>query len=118
MSKSRGTFLRAKTWADHLPVEPLRYFFASRLSSRIDDLDLDLQEFQQKFNTDLVGKVVNIASRCVGFLADLFDNRLCELDESGQHLLQQLLQAQQSIHAEFEAVNFSQAVRQIMQLRI
>jgi methionyl-tRNA synthetase len=67
MSKSRGTFITATTWREHLPTEPLRYFFASRLGPALDDLDLNLDEFVNKVNSDIVGKLVNIASRCAGF---------------------------------------------------
>src|SRR5437763_1818570 len=67
MSKSRGTFITAKVWREHLPTEPLRYFYASRLGAGLDDLDLNLDEFVAKINSDIVGKLVNIASRCAGF---------------------------------------------------
>ena len=113
MSKSRGTFLRASTWAKHLPVDPLRYFFASRMANNIDDLDLDLQEFRQKFNTDIVGKVVNIASRCSGFLANEFDNHLCELHSHGRDLLAGLIQVKQGIRLHYEEINYSHVVRLI-----
>ncbi len=69
MSKSRGTFVKAATYAEHLDPAYLRYFFASKLSSRIDDLDLNLDEFKTKVDSDLVGKVVNIASRCAKFVS-------------------------------------------------
>ena len=69
MSKSRGTFISARTWLDHLPAEYLRYYFASRLGDGVDDLDLNLDDFVAKVNSDIVGKLVNIASRCAGFIA-------------------------------------------------
>lgn len=68
MSKSRGTFIQARTYLDNLEPSYLRYYFASRLTSRIDDIDLNLEEFVTKSNSDIVGKVVNIASRCAGFI--------------------------------------------------
>src|SRR5690606_22169300 len=76
MSKSRGTLIAARTWLDHLPAEYLRYYFASRLGDGIDDLDLNLDDFVAKVNSDIVGKLVNIASRCAGFIARGFDGRL------------------------------------------
>lgn len=69
MSKSRGTFIKARTYLDHLNPEYLRYYFASKLTSNITDLDLNLEDFAQKVNADLVGKVVNIASRCASFIS-------------------------------------------------
>lgn len=68
MSKSRGTFIKARTYLDHLNPEYLRYYYASKLGRGVDDLDLNLDDFVQKVNSDLVGKVVNIASRCAGFI--------------------------------------------------
>lgn len=73
MSKSRGTFIQARTYLDNLEPSYLRYYFASRLTSRIDDIDLNLEEFVTKSNSDIVGKVVNIASRCAGFIYKKFD---------------------------------------------
>jgi methionyl-tRNA synthetase len=68
MSKSRGTFIKARTYLDHLNPEYLRYYYAAKLGRGVDDLDLNLDDFVQKVNSDLVGKVVNIASRCAGFI--------------------------------------------------
>ena len=78
MSKSRGTFIMASTYLEHLDAEYLRYYFAAKLSSSVDDMDLNLEDFVQRVNSDLVGKVVNIASRCAGFLRKRFDNQLSE----------------------------------------
>ena len=72
MSKSRGTFVTADTYLRHLNPEYLRYYFAAKLAPRIEDIDLNLDDFQQRVNSDLVGKVVNIASRCAGFLTKRF----------------------------------------------
>ena len=68
MSKSRGTFIKARSYLDHLNPEYLRYYFAAKLGGGVDDLDLNLEDFTQRVNSDLVGKVVNIASRCAGFI--------------------------------------------------
>jgi methionyl-tRNA synthetase len=76
MSKSRGTFIKARTYLDHLNPEYLRYYYAAKLGRGVDDLDLNLEDFVQKVNSDLVGKVVNIASRCAGFVHKLGNGRL------------------------------------------
>ena len=76
MSKSRGTFIKARTYLNHLDSEYLRYYYASKLSAGIDDIDLNFEDFQNKINSDLVGKVVNIASRCASFIRKHFDNEL------------------------------------------
>ena len=68
MSKSKGTFVAAQTYLNHLDPSYLRYFYASKLSSRVDDLDLSVDEFVAKVNSDLVGKVVNLASRTAKFV--------------------------------------------------
>ena len=83
MSKSRGTFINARNYLDHLNPEYLRYYFAAKLSSRIDDLDLNLEDFALRVNADLVGKVVNIASRCAGFISKRFDNTLATQQAHG-----------------------------------
>ncbi|MFX6799130.1 class I tRNA ligase family protein, partial [Acinetobacter baumannii] len=76
MSKSRGTFIKAETYLQHLNPEYLRYYFASKLSDKVEDSDLNLDDFVQKVNSDLVGKVVNIASRCAKFINSSFNNTL------------------------------------------
>ncbi|WP_457675890.1 methionine--tRNA ligase, partial [Thiolapillus sp.] len=76
MSKSRGSFIKARTYLDNLDPEYLRYYFAAKLGSGVDDIDLNLEDFVQRVNADLVGKVVNIASRCAGFISKRFDGRL------------------------------------------
>ena len=68
MSKSRGTFITARRYLERLPPEPLRYYFAAKLSSGIEDIDFSLDDFVARTNSDLVGKLVNIASRCAGFI--------------------------------------------------
>lgn len=76
MSKSKGTFITARTYLDNLPPEYLRYYLATRLSDGVDDLDLHWEEFMHKINTDLIGKVINIASRTSGFITKKFDGKL------------------------------------------
>jgi len=115
MSKSRGTFITAGTWREHLPTEPLRYFFASRLGNALDDLDLNLEDFSAKINADIVGKVVNIASRCAGFLAKNFDNRLAtKLPEPD--LYDDFLRKLPDIAEAYETRDFAGAMREIMAL--
>ncbi len=114
MSKSRGTFITARRYLDHLPAEALRYYFAAKLGSGVDDIDLSLEDFTARVNSDLVGKLVNIASRCSGFIA-----------RGGGHLAPALADA--ALYAEFttaaprlaslyEARDYSQAIREIMGL--
>jgi len=115
MSKSRGTFIKARTYLDHLNPEYLRYYFAAKLGSGVEDIDLNLEDFSARVNSDLVGKVVNIASRCAGFLKKRFDNRLsAEIAEP--ELFEQFSQAGQSIANRYEQREFSRAVREIMAL--
>lgn len=115
MSKSRGTFINARTYLDHLNPEYLRYFLAAKLSSGIDDLDLNLEDFAQRVNSDLVGKVVNIASRCAGFISKGFEGRLAsELDTP--ELLEEIQTAKPEITQHFNAREYGKAVRQIMAL--
>ena len=76
MSKSRGTFIRARTYLDHLHPDYLRYYFAAKLGPGTADIDLNLEDFVNRVNSDVVGKVVNIASRCAGFIQRKFDGSL------------------------------------------
>ena len=76
MSKSRGTFIMARTFAEHVEPEYLRYYYACKLSNGIDDIDLNLEDFVARINSDLIGKLVNIASRCAGFIGKNFDGEL------------------------------------------
>ena len=115
MSKSRGTFIKARTYLDNLNPEYLRYYYAAKLSSGVDDIDLNLEDFVQRVNSDLVGKVVNIASRCAGFINKRFDNELAaSLPDPA--LYDELVQAGASIAHEFENREYSKAVREIMAL--
>ncbi|MER2493726.1 methionine--tRNA ligase [Catenovulum sediminis] len=115
MSKSKGTFIKASTYLQHLDAEYLRYYFAAKLTSRVDDLDLNLKDFAQRVNSDLVGKYVNIASRSAGFITKLFDGKLSKeiLDED---LAQSFCQAGEQIAALYEQREFGKAIREIMAL--
>src|SRR5690554_1535395 len=115
MSKSKGTFIMARTYLDHLNPEYLRYYFAAKLSSRIDDLDLNLEDFTQRVNSDLVGKVVNIASRCAGFISKKFNGELANSIEAPE-LLCEFQAAQTLITEAYEAREFGKAMREIMRL--
>jgi len=115
MSKSRGTFIMARTWLNHLPAEYLRYYFASRLGPGVEDLDLNLDEFAVKVNSDIVGKLVNIASRCAGFIARGSDGMLAaELPEP--ELYREFVAAADRIGAAYEARDLALVVREVMAL--
>ncbi|TGD71174.1 methionine--tRNA ligase [Mangrovimicrobium sediminis] len=116
MSKSRGTFINAHTYLDHgLDPEYLRYYFAAKLGASVDDMDLNPEDFVQRVNSDVVGKVVNIASRCAGFLRKGFDNRLAG-DCAEPELLADFVSAGEGIAALFEAREYNKAVREIVSL--
>ena len=115
MSKSRGTLISARTWLDHLPAEYLRYYFASRLGDGVEDLDLNLDDFTAKVNSDIVGKLVNIASRCAGFIARGSAGQLAgALPEPA--LQQEFAEAGERIAALYEGRDLAGAMREIMAL--
>ena len=115
MSKSRGTFIKARTYLDHLDPEYLRYYFATKLSARVEDIDLSLEDFVQKVNSDLVGKLVNIASRTAGFISKKFAGQLSsELANPG--LVEAIRAKGPDIQEAFENREFSKATREIMAL--
>jgi len=115
MSKSRGTFIKARTWLEHLNPEALRYYFAAKLGHSIEDLDLNLDDFRARVNSDLVGKVVNIASRCAGFITKRFDGKLSD-ECSELELYQRFVTDGESIARRYEERDFGRAVREIMAL--
>lgn len=115
MSKSRGTFINADTYLQHLDPEYLRYFLASRLGSGVDDLDLNLDEFVAKVNSDLVGKLVNIASRCAGFITRGFDGQLAT-EVAAPELVAEAQAAASKLAELYEGREYSRAIRQIMAL--
>ena len=115
MSKSRGTFIKARTYLDHLHPDYLRYYYAAKLGSGTGDIDLNLDDFVQRVNSDVVGKVVNIASRCAGFIGKRFGGQLGDgLPEP--ELFQRFVQEEEAIAADFESRNYQAAVRRIMAL--
>jgi methionyl-tRNA synthetase len=115
MSKSRGTFIKARTYLSHLPPEYLRYYFATKLNNWIEDVDINFDDFTQRVNSDLVGKFVNIASRCASFINNLFEGKLSATC-SEPALFQNFSTAGEDIAQKFETLEFSQAIRQIMAL--
>jgi len=115
MSKSRGTFILADTYLEHLDPEYLRYYFAAKLSGGVDDIDLNLEDFVQRVNSDLIGKVVNIASRCAGFLRKKFDNQMSDTCAEPE-LVQSFFDAGDEIAALYEAREFNRAMREIIAL--
>ncbi|NOX07957.1 MAG: methionine--tRNA ligase [Gammaproteobacteria bacterium] len=115
MSKSRGTFIKASTYIKHLNPEYLRYYFSAKLNNGIEDIDLNLEDFTQRVNSDLVGKVVNIASRCAGFIKKRFNGKLSP-DCSEPALYEEFVQARESIAERYEQREYSRAMREIMAL--
>ena len=115
MSKSRGTFIKARTYLDHLDPEYLRYYYAAKLTNGIDDLDLNFDDFTQRVNSDLVGKVVNIASRCSGFIKKRFDGKLSPRCAEPE-LFNQFTSDSEAIADLYEKREFGKAMRQIMAL--
>ncbi len=115
MSKSRGTFIKARTYLNHLDPEYLRYYYAAKLGSGIDDIDLNLEDFQARINSDLVGKVVNIASRCAGFIGKRFDGKLTD-NLAEPKLFAEFTQQADSIAQKIESREYGHAMREIMAL--
>ena len=116
MSKSRGTFIKASTYLNHLDPEYLRYYYASKLAGGIDDIDLSIEDFVNKINSDLVGKFANLASRAAPMLKNKLDGRLGRLDEQGKKLIETLAAASKEIIENYENLNYAAAVRTIVGL--
>ena len=115
MSKSRGSFIKARTYLEHLDPEYLRYYFAAKLGPGVEDIDLNLEDFVQRVNADLVGKVVNIASRCAGFIHKRFGGTLSDaLAEPA--LFDEFVAAGEAIADHYEKREYGRAVREIMKL--
>lgn len=115
MSKSRGTFIQASTYLKHLDADCLRYYYAAKLSSRIDDIDLSLEDFVQRVNTDVVNKVVNLASRNAGFINKRFAGNLATT-LADPILYQQFVDAESVIADAYQQRDSSKAIREIMAL--
>ncbi|MBW3776295.1 methionine--tRNA ligase [Aeromonas veronii] len=115
MSKSKGTFIKASTYLNHLDPECLRYYYAAKLNSRIDDLDLNLEDFVQRVNADVVNKLVNLASRNAGFIAKRFGGKLAATCTEPE-LYAEFANARTAIAEAYESREFSRAIREIMAL--
>ncbi|HHQ4446233.1 TPA: methionine--tRNA ligase [Aeromonas hydrophila] len=115
MSKSKGTFIKASTYLNHLDPECLRYYYAAKLNSRIDDLDLNLDDFVARVNADVVNKLVNLASRNAGFIAKRFDGKLAATCAEPA-LYAEFANARTAIAEAYESREFSRAIREIMAL--
>lgn len=116
MSKSKGTFIKAETYLKHLDPEYLRYYYASKLSSGVDDIDLSMEDFVAKVNSDLVGKLANLASRSGPMLTKKLGGKLGKLDAEGRELVDKLIAAKEEIIAGFEGLNYSTVMRRIAAL--
>ena len=117
MSKSRGTFITARAYLDSLPPEYLRYYFAAKLNDKVEDIDLNLEDFVARVNSNLVGKYINIASRTAGFISKRYDGMLGDsVDETDILPLQQLRNAADHIASLYDQRQFSEAIREIMNL--
>ena len=115
MSKARGTFINARTYLDNLNPSYLRYYYAAKLGPSMEDIDLNLEDFSARVNSDLVGKLVNIASRCAGFISKRFDGRLSDaLDDPD--LYARFTEQSETIAAHYERREYSKAMRSVMAL--
>ena len=115
MSKSRGTFINARTYLAHLEPEYLRYYYATKLSPNNDDIDVNWEDFVQRVNSDLVGKIVNIASRCAGFINQSTESTLAPTIHD-THLLQVFVDAQETIGELYETSDTNRVVREVATL--
>lgn len=116
MSKSKGTFITAETYLKHLDPQYLRYYYASKLTGDVSDIDLNVEDFINRVNADLVGKLANLASRCGPMLSQKLGGRLGRLDEKGKALFEQMLAARESILADYESLNYASVIRTITSL--
>jgi len=115
MSKSKGTFIKARTYLNHFSPEYLRYYFMAKLTNRVDDFDLNLEDFVARINSDLVGKYINIASRCASFITKHFDGRL-SANLPKHQLIEEFQQSSEEIARLYENMEFGKAVKTIMAL--
>lgn len=115
MSKSKGTFIKAKTFLKFLKPETLRYYFASKMNSSAVDIDLSLDDFMAKVNSDIVGKVVNLASRTAGFIAKRFDGKLSSAPYNAE-ILKKAASIREDVIKGYESRNYAEAIRTIMAL--
>ena len=115
MSKSRGTFFNARTYLNHLLPDYLRYYFSSRLTNKIEDIDLNFDDFMTRVNSDLVGKIINIGSRCAKFINEDFDSKLSS-EVGNEELIKSVLSRKEEIIQNYEARNYAANMRIISSL--
>lgn len=115
MSKSRGTYISARDYLDHLNPEYIRYYFAAKLNDSVEDIDLNMTDFSARVNSDLVGKVINIASRCASFMHKYFNGKLSS-QLTDPELFKTFVEAGDEIQNYYENREFARAVRKIMEL--
>ncbi len=113
MSKSKGTFIKAETYAKYLDPEYLRYYYASKLSGGVEDIDLSLDDFVAKVNSDLIGKLANLASRSAPMLTGKLDSMLGTIDQTGKKLIHQLVAAKEEIISDYENLDYASVIRQV-----
>lgn len=116
MSKSKGTFIAARTYLNHLDPSYLRYYYATKLNGSVDDIDLNLEDFASRVNSDLVGKITNLGSRGAQMLTKKMDSTLGELDSEGQVLVKETQKRGEIIAAYYEKRDFSKAIVEIREL--
>ena len=121
MSKSRGTFITARSYVDHIKnTEYLRYYYAAKLNGTMEDIDLNLDDFVAKVNSDLIGKYINIASRSAGFVSKRFGGKLAKPDQisdsRGAHLAGEFIGSNKLIATAYEDRDYGKAVREVMRL--
>jgi methionyl-tRNA synthetase len=116
MSKSRGTFITARSYVDHIKnTEYLRYYYAAKLNGSMEDIDLNLEDFVAKVNSDLIGKYINIASRCAGFISKKFDGKLGDCDAAASSEFRSAFNDNEIARC-FEERDYARALREIMRL--
>lgn len=116
MSKSRGTFITAHSFANHINTECLRYYFAAKLSNKIEDIDLSFDDLVARVNSDLIGKFINIASRSAGFIKKFFENKLSAILPENQTVLTHLIAAENDVASHYENREYHRVIREIMHL--
>ena len=116
MSKSKGTFIMARTYLDHLDPQYLRYYYASKLSGDVGDIDLNVEDFVNRVNSDLVGKLANLPSRSGPMLTKNLGGRLGALDDAGRALIDELVRAKDVIIQDYKTLNYAAVIRRIAAL--
>jgi methionyl-tRNA synthetase len=113
LSKSKGTFINARTYLDYLDPVYLRYYFACKLTNTISDFDLNFEDFTSRVNSDLVGKITNIASRCFQMVGKNFDNELSSMEEKGREIFVKAQSMSESVATDYEERNFSKVILKV-----